>query len=158
MPRPTITEIKEKIIKFCLYQERSPWETQQKLLALGCDYSLSQEILTELILENYVNEERFCYEYAYGKFTLKKWGRLKIRQGLQEHHASPRNIENALQKAIDPKLYESILLELLQKKWQSLPSTLSNYEKKIKLSHYAAQKGFEWELISEAIQNFFSQN
>jgi regulatory protein len=153
MTRKTIAEIKEKIIKFCLYQERSPWETLQKLQALECEYYVCQEILVELILENYINEERFCYEYAYGKFTLKKWGRLKIKQGLLEHHVSKVNLQNALQNAIDPVTYQRVLTEILQNKYNTLPSTLNLYEKKNKIYQYALQKGYEAEHIKEAIAN-----
>jgi regulatory protein len=153
MARKTIAEIKENIIKFCLYQERSPWETLQKLQALDCEYYVCQEILTELILENYINEERFCYEYAYGKFTLKKWGRIKIKQGLLEHRVSQANLKSALQNAIDPNTYQKVLTELLQNKCNTLPRTLSPYEKKNKAYRYAFQKGYEWECIKEASVN-----
>jgi regulatory protein len=156
MTRKTIAEIKEKIIKFCLYQERSPWETLQKLQALNCEYYLCQQILTELILENYINEERFCYEYAYGKFTLKKWGRLKIKQGLLEHRVSQANLNSALQKAIDPVAYQKVLSEILKNKYNALPPTLSPYQKKMKAYQYAAQKGYEAEYIQEAIDSFLN--
>lgn len=63
-----------KIKHYCAYQERSHYETREKLYSLGLYKSQVERIMSALIEENYLNEERFSIAYAVGKFRINKWG------------------------------------------------------------------------------------
>ena len=71
-----------RLQKYCAYQERSHHEVRMKLIEIGC-YGLDLEnVICDLIEENFLNEQRFASTFAGGKFRLKKWGRIKIKQEL----------------------------------------------------------------------------
>jgi len=77
---------KEALIKaasFCAYQERTHKEVRTRLSELEVVGDESEAILTYLIKNNYLNEERFARIFAGSKFRQKKWGRIKIRQELK---------------------------------------------------------------------------
>ena len=72
-----------KAESFCVYQERSQKEVRYKLVEWGMRGDELEEIITDLIINNFLNEERFAKHYASGKFNIKHWGRIKIKQGLK---------------------------------------------------------------------------
>lgn len=138
--------IRSKILKFCLYQERCPAETRQKLKALGASEATNAKMLSWLEEEGYVNEARFAREFTHGKFTLKKWGKIKIRHELRGRGIDETNIETALAEAIDPDIYEQTVQKLIEKKRAEV-SEAPILEQKSKISAFLLQKGYEWERI-----------
>jgi hypothetical protein len=62
---------------FCAYQERCQQEVYQKMRAASLTAEEADTIISRLIEENYLNEERFARQFAGGHFRLKKWGKQK---------------------------------------------------------------------------------
>ena len=71
-PKKTkITDPKVALTKaehYCAYQERSQQEVRDKLYEWGLWPDAVENIISELIGGNYLNEERFAKAYAQGKF------------------------------------------------------------------------------------------
>jgi regulatory protein len=78
----------DKIVNYCSYQERSHTEVREKLFSFGLYKEQVEELITYLIGENYLNEERYAIAFAGGKFRMKGWGRIKIRYALKQHRIS----------------------------------------------------------------------
>ena len=62
----------KKLQRYCVYQERCHQEVRQKLLDLGIYGDDLEDIIVELIEDNFLNELRFAQMYAGGKFRIKK--------------------------------------------------------------------------------------
>ena len=140
----------QKLRQYCAYQERSHAEVQQKLWDLGVRRAEHDEIISTLIEEDYLNEERFAKAFAGGKFRMKDWGRKKIFYALKEKKVSEYNIKRAM-KEIDEEVYRKTLFELAEKKYQLLKSELYLVRKK-KTIDYLLQKGFEQELVFVVVE------
>ena len=110
----TKSEALQKLKKYCAYQERSHSEVRTKLLSLGVYGDTLEEVILELVQEDYLNEERFARAYARGKHRIKKWGRNKITQGLKMKRVSDYCIKQAMTE-IDQELYVLALQEVLTK-------------------------------------------
>lgn len=139
-----------KAASFCAYQERSHKEVLERLSEWGVWGIDAQEILLKLIEQNYVNEERFAIAFAGGKFRVKQWGRIKIKQGLKQHQVSEYCTRQAM-KQLDEDEYLQTLTKLLEKKWAETKDS-NLYSKKNKVAKYAISKGFEQDLIWEAMK------
>lgn len=126
-------------------QERSHQELRDKLYGWGLHREEVEDIITTMITENFLNEERFALAYAGGKFRIKRWGRIKIEHGLRLHRISEPLIREALQ-SIDDKDYLNCLQYILQKKEKDFAALPTPYRKK-KLLAFAYSKGFEKELV-----------
>jgi regulatory protein len=144
----------QKLRQYCAYQERSHAEVQQKLWDLGVKRAEHDEIMSTLIEEDYVNEERFAIAFVGGKFRMKDWGRKKIYYALKEKKVSEYNIKKAM-KQIDETVYEETLRELAEKKYELLKSEQYLVRKK-KTMDYLLQKGYEPELITRAVNEIAS--
>lgn len=140
----------QKLRQYCGYQERSHYEVQQKLWDLGVRRAEHDEILSTLIEENYLNEERFAVQFAGGKFRMKEWGRKKIYYALKEKKVSEYSIKKAM-KEIDEDDYLKTLDRLAEKKYASLKGEQYLVRRK-KTMDYLLQKGFEPELVSSAVK------
>jgi regulatory protein len=145
----TKEEAIQKLKHYCGYQERSHAEAQQKLWDLGVRRAEHDEIISTLIEEDYLNEERFAKAFAGGKFRMKEWGRKKIYYALKEKKVSEYNIKKAM-KEIDEEGYVKTLNGLAEKKYETLKGEQYLVRKK-KTMDYLMQKGFEPELVNAAI-------
>lgn len=139
-----------KIKQYCAYQERCHSETRDKLYSFGLNKAEVEEIISTLIIENYLNEERFAVHYAGGKFRMKQWGKNKIKQSLKFKQVSDYCIKKAL-KEIDSKEYENAFRKQVEQKLKSLKSEKNIFIKKRKLQDFLLMKGYESEIIREAI-------
>ncbi len=146
----TYSEAKAKAWAYCAYQERSQQEVRDKLYEYGLYPDEVESLLAELIGENFINEERFAKTYAGGKFRIKKWGRYKILQGLKQHRISEYCQRKGMAE-IDPEEYYSTLRELIHKKKESLHEK-DLFTLKSKLARYVVSKGYEQDLVWEAIK------
>jgi len=74
----------QRIRHYCAYQERAQQEVRDKLYELGMTMDEVEEIMSDLIAENFLNEERFAVQFAGGHFRIKGWGKVKIQHALQQ--------------------------------------------------------------------------
>lgn len=145
----------QKIKQYCAYQERSHSEAKEKLYSFGLHKTDVEPILSKLIEENYLNEERFAILFAGGHFRTKKWGRVKINAALQQKKVSSYNIRKGL-KEIEEADYRKCLLQLATTKWKSLKNE-QWLSRMAKTTNYLLQKGYEANLIQHAISEIRSK-
>ena len=139
-----------KAENYCAYQERSQQEVRDKLYDWGLHHDEVEEVISELIQSNFLNEERFAMAYVSGKFNIKKWGKIKIKQGLKLKRVPEKMIIKAL-NTIDYDKYLQVLLATAEKKAPFITEK-DPYKRKYKLVSYLMGKGFESNLISEVLK------
>lgn len=143
-------EARVKAANYCAYQERTQQQVRDKLYSLGLRPDDVEEVLTSLITENFINEERFAKSFASGKFRLKKWGKVKIRFHLQELGLSEYCIKKGLEE-IDEKEYFETLNDLVEKKLDRTNDE-NIYKLNWKVADYLINKGYEPELVWETLR------
>jgi regulatory protein len=136
---------------YCAYQERCHSEVRDKLYGFGLNTKEVDEIVSKLIEENYLNEERFAIQFAGGHFRSKKWGRVKIAHALKQKQVSAYSIKKAL-KQIDEDDYLNTLQKIFSEKLSTLRSEKNIFIKKRKLQDYLMQRGYETDLIRTLLQ------
>ena len=136
---------------YCAYQERCQQEVRDKLYEWGLWTEAVENIISKLITENFLNEERFAKAYAGGKFRIKKWGRVKIKVELKRRKISDYCIRQAM-KEIDEDDYLKVLSEILKArahKTKGRKSAKRDYQ----IGKYIISRGFEadlvWTLVKE---------
>ena len=145
----TVQEAQKKLERYCAYQERCHQEVVQKLKSLNMIPVAIDQIISELITNNYLNETRFAQAYVRGKFRHKKWGKIRIQCQLKLRQISPWNIKKAMEE-IPYEEYLKTFDELFNKFWvQYKQKDLFLCQKKVvdRLQY----RGWENELIFEAI-------
>ena len=147
----TIKEATERIQAYCAIQDRCQWEVERKMKEWGISDEIIENILTDLILEKFVDEQRFAESFCRGKFRIKRWGKMKIKNELKIKNISENCIQIGLEQ-IDEKEYTQTLVHLYEKKRNSLKDK-NQFIRKVKIAKHLQQKGFEsnmiWELINK---------
>ncbi|WP_242923772.1 regulatory protein RecX [Pontibacter liquoris] len=141
-----------KIAAYCAYQERTHQEVRTKLYSYGLEPDDVEELIVRLGQEKLLDEERYAQSYVRGKYGLKKWGRRKIMQGLKSKGISDYCIKQGL-KEIDPDIYEQHLLQLLEKK-NATEKEKNPFARRQKLSYFLQSKGYENDLVQDALKNY----
>ena len=151
--RLSSAEALARIYRYCAYQERSHQEVKNRLYEYGLYSSEVDELLSRLITEGFLNEERFAKAFAGGKFRMKKWGRLKIQNKLESLGLTNKCIGSGM-KEIDPTDYSKTLKDLIKKKAQQTIEQ-NSFKKRDKVARFAIAKGYEpelvWEVVKEAL-------
>lgn len=150
VPSYTLEEAKEKLERYCAYQERSHKQVEEQLYKMRMIPQAQEVIITHLIQHNFLNESRFAQAYSRGKFRIKKWGKIRITQGLKQHGVSAYNIKLGLAQ-ITAEDYKDTFEALVSKRLNELSSEQNTRKKKRKLFDYLAYRGWETELIYEAL-------
>ncbi|MEZ4887892.1 MAG: regulatory protein RecX [Chitinophagales bacterium] len=145
-----------KLQRYCAYRERCGQEIRQKLSNLGCWGEQADEVMNQLADERFWDELRFAHIFASDKFRLKRWGRIKIRQGLKQKQVPKSFIEEALKEEIKDGDYWETLLYLTKKKMETLQHITHTLQLKQKLMRFLLQKGYEsdwiWKAIAQVVE------
>lgn len=141
--------ILKKVLHYCAYQDRCTQEVRSKLATFDMPDSEKKKMLKLLVDEGYLDDERYASTFVRSKIHLKKWGVNKIKMSLKMKGISEEIINDVLSE-IDPEIYKEELIKVLKSKKinESDP-----YKKKAKLAQYAMQKGYEPNLVWDAVKN-----
>nr|WP_232804693.1 regulatory protein RecX [Salegentibacter maritimus] len=145
----TIKEATIKLMQFCAYRDRSHKEVEEKLNKMNMIPAAQEQIIIQLMQEDFLNEERFARSFVRGKFRIKKWGKIKIKQELKFREISSPIIKIALTE-IEQEKYTATLYELAEKKLNLLKEP-DTFKKKRKLADFLLRKGYESNLVYEVV-------
>ena len=152
----TIKEALHKIEHYCAYQERCHEEVTQKLRSMKMDSDEIDQIITQLINDNFLNEERFACSFARGKHRIKHWGKIRITNELKFRGINQTLISIAL-KEINPEEYYETFEALATRQWESIRET-NSLKKRKKFCDFMLRKGFESNLVYEKVRDLEISN
>ena len=145
----TVEEALVKLQKYCAYQDRCHREVEQKLKQMHMIPEAIERVIVDLIQDNHLNEERFAKAYVRGKFSIKKWGKVRLTLELKQRQISQYVIKTALAE-IDPKEYLQTFHKLAEKK--ALNMFESNpFKRKKKLADYLIYRGWESHMVYDKV-------
>lgn len=140
------TEILQKLLKYCAYQERNEQQVRLKLLNLKASVSIQNKIIRFLKENNYLNEARYAQAQIRGKLRQNKWGKLKIKRHLQSKNIGNDIIANEMIE-INEDEYLATIEKLIDRKLKQLELEEDVFIKRNKVFRHLASKGFESEHI-----------
>ena len=152
MIRLTKEQALPKIKSYCAYQERCHAEVKEKLYSFGLYKKDVEQLISQLIEENYLNEERFAIQFAGGKFRMNHWGKVKIKYALRQKQVSDYSIKKALKQITDTD-YIKTLQKLAEQKLKTIKTERNGLAKQKKVQDYLLQKGYEYTLVMDAVNN-----
>ena len=154
---PSFLEAKTKLEYWCAYQERCQFEVDQKLGTWNFSFEERDQIISHLISNNFIDEQRFAEAFVSGKFRIKHWGRNKIKQHLKQKRISDYSIGKGM-KEIDGDEYWKTLLRLTERKLGEKKSSEDVWQIQARTQRYLSSKGYEFDLIVEAIKTIINED
>jgi len=98
----------QKIRKYCAYQDRSIAEVRSKLKGYILPEEDIENIIIQLISEDYLNDQRFTENFVQSKLNNKGWGIHKIRFHLKQKGISEDIIQTVLNNIDDEEWYNEL--------------------------------------------------
>ena len=144
----TTSEALQKLQRYCAYQERSPFEVERKLQQIGLPRDRHEEVVAQLMEDNFLDEYRFTEAYTRGKLNQKQWAPRRIRIGLQEHRI-PRVTIDRILRQVDQGVVDANALYLVERWFES--------KSKEKLTAALQRRGYDFELITSTYNTVRSQ-
>jgi regulatory protein len=144
-----------KAMEFCARSEKSIKDTKLHLSSIGAQADQMDDIIDQLLNEGFIDERRYAQAFVTDKYRFNSWGRKKISHQLSGKGIPSNLIKEALD-TLDPDEYYEHLKEQLEKKSGSIKGG-SYYEKKAKLTRFAAGRGYEMDLIFDAIDELLKK-
>ena len=135
----------------CSRREFCRSEILVKLNSWGLGDIDSEKIISLLIKENFINEDRFAQAFVKDKFNYNKWGKVKIAAHLRVKNISGDIIRTALD-VIDNELYKKTLSDLISGHRRFVKAK-NQYDLKAKLLRYGLSKGFENSLLYDLLND-----
>ena len=133
----------------CSSQEQCTSHIRQKLSSWKVSEQDAEKILHVLIKEKFLDDQRYANFYVRDKFRFNGWGKIKLTMMLRQKEIPGTIIEEALNQ-IDPELYKQKCEHLISEKAASLKES-NQFKRKGKLFRFAAQRGFESDLIHQIL-------
>jgi regulatory protein len=134
-----------KAMAQCSRREFCCSEMLVKLNSWGLGDIDSEKIISLLIKENFINEDRYAQAFVKDKFNYNKWGKVKIAARLRVKNIPGDIIRTALD-VIDNELYKRTLSDLISGHRRFVKAK-NQYDLKAKLLRYGLSKGFENSLL-----------
>ncbi|KOH46862.1 regulatory protein RecX [Sunxiuqinia dokdonensis] len=143
------SEVFYRAAAICSRAEKCSTDILTKLAQWEVDEMDAGVVLEQLIAEKYVDDERFARSFVKDKFRFNKWGKIKIAYQLRAKRIDSNTIETAMNE-IDDEAYRETLIELIAEKNKSVKGS-NSYDRKAKLIRFAQARGFEMDLIYQAM-------
>ena len=138
-----------QLATLCAQAEHCEAEMRDKLKRWEIDAEAQDRIISRLIKERYIDDERFARAFVKDKVRYNKWGRRKVQQALWMKRISD-DIQQTVLDEIDEKEYIDVLKPLLKQKQRSIKAS-SEYELKQKLVRFALGRGFDFGIIRKCM-------
>ncbi len=140
----------QKLTALCARSEHCQHDMLEKMRQWGVSDEEQADVMSRLISERYVDDERYARAFVRDKIAYNKWGRRKVEQALWLKHIDERTAETVLSE-IDDREYVDILRPLLRQKRRSTKAD-SEYELTTKLIKFAMGRGFTMDVIKQCLE------
>ena len=145
----TEQEAYQQLAALCAQAEHCQQEMRDKMRRWELDETVQNRIISRLVKERYIDDERYARAFVKDKIRYNKWGRRKVQQGLWQKHIDA-DIQQQVLDEIDEKEYLDILRPLLKQKRKSIKAE-SDYELNQKLVRFALGRGFGFDIIRQCL-------
>jgi regulatory protein len=151
----SLDEARANIKRYCVYQDRCHAEVRKKLLDHGIFGDTLEDIISDLISEDFLNEERYCRSFVRGKFNIKGWGRNKIITELKQKKISPYCLKFGLEE-IDEEIYVETLRKWIES-YDRKTKFMNGFDRLNKLTNFGLRKGYEYDLVYDVVKKWTSK-
>jgi regulatory protein len=145
----TQEQIISKLTAVCARAEHCKDDMLRRMQRWQVDEATQREVISYLVKEKYIDEERYARFFINDKIKYNRWGRRKVEQALYFKHI-PREVYEPLLDDVANEDFESVLLPMLRNKEKNLKYA-NDYEKRMKLLRFAMQRGFSYEQADKCI-------
>ena len=138
-----------KTMALCASREYCSEDIRMKLDSWGLNSYDAESVISTLINENFINDQRYAEAFVKDKYRYNKWGKVKIAAHLKAKRIPAEVIEAALD-ILDVNQYKQTIREILASRRKFIKAK-NQFDLKGKLLRFGLSKGFESHLLYDII-------
>ena len=138
-----------QLAAICAQAEHCEQDMRDKMKRWGVPPEAQDRVISQLVKERYIDNERFARAFVKDKVRYNKWGRRKVQQALWMKRIDD-DIQHRVLDEIDDKEYLDVLVPLLKQKRKSIKAD-DDYELNQKLVRFALSRGFDYSIIRQCL-------
>jgi regulatory protein len=147
------TEAKSKALKYISYKKRSSYEVTNRLLALGFNEKVTNNVISYLEESDYINDYEYAKKYIKYLSENRVLGIKRIKAELKKKGISNVIIEEHLDE-IDTSEYHKAE-KLIKKKFKLIKEI--NIRETEKIKNFLYKKGYTNETINSVLENVLAR-
>lgn len=126
-------------------------EVRKRLRETGCDPSIVQEVIDNLVRVNLLNDAEFAASYVRSRLIQKPISRRLMESELRAKGIADAVMASVLEREYETGSDEAIARELIRKKVRQYAGQDPLKVRK-KLSDFLARRGFGWDVIGTVVR------
>nr|WP_285841548.1 recombination regulator RecX [Exiguobacterium sp. MER 193] len=142
-------------INYLSYRMRAISEVRDYLVKKELSESAIKHAITRLIEQRYLNDEEFAKAYVQTKFNTSPSGPIKIKRELEQLRIPTDVVESVLESISHEDLVEKAGKFVKRKQLETNRRSATEVQQRIQQT--LMQRGFTFDIISEAIQTFWEE-
>lgn len=128
----------------CARGEQCAADIRRKVLGWGLSEAEADKLVDELTADRFLDPVRYVHAFVHDRYLYQHWGRQKIRFALRQKGLDAALIDTALDDVTDREDYVATCVSQLRQKMRSTTD-------RARLFRFAAQRGFEVDIIHQAL-------
>ena len=152
----TLQQALLRLQNLCSRSEKCIADVRKKLVLWQINIDESDEIISILIENKYIDENRYAEAFVNDKSKFAHWGNVKIKTALKAKNIPEAIISKALRN-IDQTHYKNELEAMLFKKIKNIKAD-SLVQLKAKLIRFGLSRGFEYDLVYACVSELLNNN
>ena len=133
----------------CAQAEHCQYEMLEKMRRWELSEEAQARVMSKLIKERYIDDERYAHAFVKDKIRYNKWGRRKVEQALWQKRID-EDIRTRVLDDVDDEEYLNVLRPLLKQKRKTIKAK-NEYELNQKLMRFALGRGFTFDIIQQCM-------
>ena len=133
----------------CAQAEHCQYEMLEKMRRWELSEEAQARVMSKLIKERYIDDERYAHAFVKDKIRYNKWGRRKVEQALWQKRIDD-DIRTRVLDDVDDEEYLNVLRPLLKQKRKTIKAK-DDYELNQKLMRFALGRGFTFDIIQQCM-------
>ena len=133
----------------CAQAEHCQYEMLEKMRRWELSEEAQARVMSKLIKERYIDDERYAHAFVKDKIRYNKWGRRKVEQALWQKRIDD-DIRTRVLDDVDDEEYLNVLRPLLKQKRKTIKAK-NEYELNQKLVRFALGRGFTFDIIQQCM-------
>ncbi|MCD8185284.1 MAG: RecX family transcriptional regulator [Rikenellaceae bacterium] len=115
-----------------------------------------ESILRELLKERFIDESRYAAAFVRDKLNFSRWGSRKISQALYQKRIPADIIRQAMEQATEVSMTDRLKTDLRRKNHAIKDE--DTYKRKEKLLRFGVSRGYDYETVSETIEQILQED
>ncbi len=150
-----LAKAKERALGLLSYRSRSREELSRRLKRAGYDEDIVEETLLGLENAGFIDDAQFSQSWVNSRVSEKGLGKARVRWELRQRGVASEVIEEAL-SSVDPDEERILAADAARRRWEK-DKDPDLRSKRRRVASYLQRQGFEWQLISEAMEKLANE-